>query len=163
MDLIPRKVDMPIEYTVHYHGTLVYAKAHGALTDRDLVEHERALMADDRLVVGFRQLLDCRWGSDDQISDSVFRTLSEVHDQAGSKVTGSRYAIVAQSAWWFRAGSRYRGNQCRMTVIVFNDPSTACIWLGIDYMELVASRSGEPPPVRGSGSGLLDMALVSMT
>lgn len=132
---------MPIDYIVLEQGSFVYTRAHGMLTEQDLIEHERALFEDARVRRGYRQVLDFRWVAQEQITpDTLLTKLSEVHARARSKVQGARYAIVAHSSHWFTAGARYRCDGVKMTVIVFNDPTTACIWLGTDYSELQRRR-----------------------
>jgi len=62
------------------------------------------------------------------------------------KLRGARYAIVAHGAQWFNLGSQYRCGQAGVTLIVFNDPGTACIWLGVNYAEL-SERLKQPVPL----------------
>jgi len=136
---------MPIQYALLEHGSLVYARAYGTLTAQDLIEHEQALLQDPDLARGYRQLLDCRWVSDDQTDESVITQLAHVHSRNISSVKGSRYAVVAHSVQWFQIGAHYRCEQYGMTMIIFNDPSTACIWLGIDYRHLEDYRWSQIP------------------
>ena len=136
---------MPIQHVLLEHGSLVYARAYGTLTAQDLIEHEQALGQDPDLIRGYRQLLDCRWVSDDQIDECVVTQLADVHGRSNPLVRGSRYAVVAHSVAWFQIGAHYRCEQYGMTMIIFNDPSTACIWLGIDYRHLVDHRWPEIP------------------
>ena len=141
---------MPIQYVLLERGSFVYARAYGTLTVQDLIEHEQALLQDPDLARGYRQLLDCRWVSDDQIDESVLTQLAGVHSRHMSSVKGSRYAVVAHSVQWFRIGSHYRCEQYGMTMIIFNDPSTACIWLGIDYRQLADYRWSKIPVLASS-------------
>ncbi|MGC9523679.1 MAG: hypothetical protein ACP5HG_17640 [Anaerolineae bacterium] len=128
---------MPIDYIVLEQGSLVYARGYGTLTEQDLIEHETALFEDARVKRGYRQLLDLRWVAQEQITpDTLLMKLSTVHARAKSKVQGARYAIVAHSSYWFTAAARYQCDGLKMTMIVFNDPTTACIWLGTDYGDL---------------------------
>ena len=136
---------MPIQYVLLEHGSFVYARAFGTLTAQDLIEHEQALLQDPDLGRGYRQLLDCRWVSDDQIDESVLTPLASVHSRNMSSVKGSRYAVVAHSVQWFQIGAHYRCEQYGMTMIIFNDPSTACIWLGVDYRQLADYRWSKIP------------------
>ncbi len=136
---------MPIQYVLLERGSLVYARAYGTLTTQDLIEHEQVLLQDPDLARGYRKLLDCRWVGDDQIEESVLAQLASVHSRNMSSVRGSRYAVVAHSLQWFQVGAHYRCEQYGMTMIVFNDPSTACIWLGIDYRHLAEYRWSEIP------------------
>jgi len=136
---------MPIQYVLLEHGSFVYARAYGALTVQDLIEHEQVLLQDPDLGRGYRQLLDCRWVSDDQIDESAPVHLAWVHSRNMSSVKGSRYAVVAQSVQWFQIGAHYRCERYGMTMIIFNDPSTACIWLGVDYRQLADHRWSKVP------------------
>ena len=136
---------MPIQYVLLEHGSFVYARAYGTLSVQNLIEHEQALLQDPDLGRRYRQLLDCRWAVDDQIDESVLTQLACVHGRKVSSVKGSRYAVVAHSVQWFRIGAHYRCEQYGMTMIIFNDPSTACIWLGIDYRQLADTRWSKVP------------------
>lgn len=127
---------MPIQYMVLDRGTFVYARAYGTLTVADLVEHESTVLEDPEVQSGYRQLLDCRWVKEDGVDGSAARALSEVHTAHRSRLNGSRYAIVTHSAQWFHMGAAYPSSHYGLTLIIFNDPSTACIWLGVDYENL---------------------------
>jgi hypothetical protein len=124
---------MPIQYIVLDEDELVYARACGTLTQEDLIEHERSVLQDERIHPGFKQLLDCRWVKDDQIGRGVLTALSELHSEYQLRLRGSRYAVVTHNAAWFRAGVEHDFDRYGITMIIFNDPSTACIWLGVDY------------------------------
>lgn len=128
---------MPLDYIVLHEGTFVYTKAYGVLTDDDLISHEQELAADPHVAPGFRQLIDCRWVVDDRTSDALLSRLARTHTEMIGKIHGARYAIVAYSDRWFEMGALYRCDQFRMTLIVFNEPSTACIWLGVDPQTLL--------------------------
>jgi len=136
---------MPIQYVLLDHGSFVYARAYGKLTAQDLVDHEAALLRDSGLARGYRQLLDCRWASEDQTDESILASLADVHRRNLATVRGSRYAVVAHNMQWFQIGAQYRCEQFGMTMIIFNDPSTACIWLGVDYGQLSEYRRSRIP------------------
>ena len=136
---------MPIQYVLLDHGSFVHARAYGTLTAQDLIEHEQVLLQDPDLARGYRQLLDCRWAGDDQIDESVLTQLADVHSRNVPLVKASRYAVVAHSAQWFLIGAHYRCEQHGMTMIIFNDPSTACIWLGMNHQHLADHRWPEIP------------------
>ena len=127
---------MPIHYIVLDEGSLVYACASGVLTEEDLLAHEKRVLADTAVTPGYKQLLDCRWVKEDTIDRGVVAVLAGLHAQHRARLTGSRYAIVTHSASWFEVGSAYACDQYGMTMIVFNDPNTACIWLGVDYRDV---------------------------
>jgi hypothetical protein len=127
---------MSIQYIVLDQGMLVYARAYGTLAREDLIEHEQAVLQDPRVKRGFKQLLDCRWVKEDLIDGAVVSALSELHAEHKARLSGSRYAIVTHNAAWFHVGSQYDCDHYGMTMIVFNDPSTACIWLGVDYRDI---------------------------
>ena len=128
---------MPIDYMILDEGSFVYARGRGALTGDEVAAHERALMADPRVKRGFRQLLDLRWVAEDSVGEELLDRLSVIHTEARAKISGARYALVAHGAHWFRLGNAYRCEQYGMTWIVFNCPSTACIWLGTDYTDIM--------------------------
>lgn len=136
---------MSIDYVILDQGTFVYARGWGALTDDDVIAHERRVMADPRVRRGFRQLLDYRWVVDDRVGEELLTRLREVHAHAKAKVHGARYAVVAHSAHWFRLGNAYPCDQLGMTCIVFNCPSTAGIWLGVNDIDMADAWSVELP------------------
>lgn len=138
---------MPIEYVIKDKGSFVYAHGHGAVQASDIVVHEQRLLADPRVAAGYRQLLDCRWVSEDANADELLRSLADVHARAAAKLHGARYAIVAHGSQWFNLGSQYRGGQAGVTLIVFNDPGTACIWLGADPTELAGTWLRRPTSI----------------
>ena len=137
---------MTIDYAVLDQGSLVYARARGPVTGADLINHERKLLADPCIKRGYRQLLDYRWVADDAIEEGFLDRLAETHARGRLKLRGARYAMVAQGSRWFSLGNKYHCEPYGMTLIVFNDPSTACIWLGADFADLVEVwRSGPRP------------------
>ena len=70
--------------------------------------------------------------SADRISEGVIEPLLSLHRLYRDKLACSHYAIVALDSLWFRLGARYSQLNERVSMIVFNEPTTACIWLGID-------------------------------
>jgi len=137
---------MPIEYFVTDKGSLVCTYAYGKVLAADIVVHEQRVLADARVTAGYRQPFDCRWVSEDADADELLRSLAEAHARPGAKLRGARYAIVAHGAQWFNLGSQYRCGQAGVTLIVFNDPGTACIWLGANYTELSERWLDLPAP-----------------
>lgn len=128
---------MSLCYAVLNEGTFVYAVAGGVLTETDLIQHERTVLTDPRVVRGFRQLLDCRAARSDTLrTELLLAGLEEVRARGAGKLHGARYAVVGHNAWWFDARLQERWEAPGMTIIAFNDPSTACVWLGIDYRAL---------------------------
>ncbi len=110
---------------------VVYTRATGVVDDTDLLAHEQALLADAEVESGFRQLLDFRWVHEERITEAVVEPLLRLHRRYRHKLTWSHYAVVALSATWFRLGALYSRRSDRVSMIVFNEPTTACIWLGI--------------------------------
>jgi hypothetical protein len=110
---------------------IVYTRATGVVGDADILAHERALLNDPRIQPGFRQLLDLRWVREDQITEQVVEPLLALHRRYRQKLTWSHYAVVALSSAWFRLGAHYSRRSEHVSMIVFNEPNTACIWLGI--------------------------------
>lgn len=111
---------------------IVYARATGIVRDGDILAHEEALLEDSRVKRGFRQFMDFRWVREDRITEQVVEPLLLLHRRYRHKLTWSHYAVVAISSTWFRLGSLYSQRSDRVSMIVFNEPTTACIWLGID-------------------------------
>ncbi len=136
---------MTIDYAVLDQGSLVYARGRGQVTGADLIDHEQKLLADPYVKRGYRQLLDYRWVADDVVEEGFLKRLAETHARGSAKLRGARYAMVAQGSRWFNLGNEYRCEPYGMTLIVFNDPSTACIWLGADFSDLADVWNSEPP------------------
>jgi hypothetical protein len=110
----------------------VYTRATGIVDDAGFLAHEQALLADRRIQPGFRQLLDLRWVREDRVTDAVVEPLVRLHRRHRHKLAGSQYAVVGLSATWFRLGTRYAHLSGQVALIAFNEPTTACVWLGID-------------------------------
>ncbi|NNG17368.1 MAG: hypothetical protein HKM89_12890 [Gemmatimonadales bacterium] len=73
---------MPIVYTIDSDNGLVLTKATGILTDAEVAEHKRALMADPDFRPGMRELSDVRSVERLDITrDGVrrFAALDEIH------------------------------------------------------------------------------------
>lgn len=138
---------MPIEYTTLDQGTFIYTRAYGNVQVADIVAHEQRLLTDPRVGPGYRQLLDCRWVSDDSDADDLLRSLADIHSRANMKLRGARYAVVAHGSQWFNLGSQYHCGLAGVTLIVFNDPGTACIWLGANYTELSSAHTDLPAQI----------------
>lgn len=137
---------MPIHYTVLDRGHFVYARASGPLTTEALVAHERRVLQDPRVLRGYKQLLDCRWIDEDHVDGRISAVLAELHTQHRARLSGSRYAVISYNAAWFQnGGCDAVGASSDLTLIVFNDPRTACIWLGVDCEHLVPSGWADLP------------------
>jgi hypothetical protein len=136
---------MSIHYTVLDQGRFVYARANGSLTTEMLVAHERRVLQDPRVQCGHKQLLDCRWIDEDHVDGRINLVLAELHDQYRARLSGSRYAVITYNAAWFRNGACDTAGSSDLTIIVFNDPRTACIWLGVDCEHLVPSGWADLP------------------
>ena len=127
---------MPITYELmDESGRFVYSRATGVLTDVELLSNEERLLKDSRICPGFRHLLDLRWVRDDRVTERVVDLLRLLHERYHDKVQHASYAVVAHSALWFRMGTCYSRHSELASLIVFNDPMTACTWLGLrDYL-----------------------------
>ncbi len=135
---------MSVAYTVLERGAFVYARAEGALKTSDLIEHERALLADTRIRCQFRHLLDVRCVKGPDIDRGRLLRGHRCLDDAAHKLSGSRFAVVAHDAWWFDVRFQQEFEKRGLTLIAFNDPMTACLWLGVDY-EQVPTENGVTP------------------
>jgi hypothetical protein len=128
---------MTVAYIVLDQGSLVYARADGVLTADEFIAHEQALIADSEVTCRYRHLLDMRRVTGQDVDGS--RLLAGLqHVQASTqKIAGSRCAVVAHDACWFNIRFQRQCEAHGLTLIAFNDPATACLWLGVDYAHLM--------------------------
>jgi hypothetical protein len=141
---------MAVAYTVFDHGTFVYAQMEGIVTEAELIGHERALVEDPGVRARFRQLLDVRRVSGPCLDRAqLLEGLDRVRKCAG-KISGSRCAVIAHDAWWFNVQFQRQCEKYGSTMIAFNDPATACLWLGVDYVQVLQAAAPD------SGHTLVD-------
>ena len=128
---------MTVEYIVSDHGSFVYAHVRGVFTEAAFLEHERTLSVDPAIRCGYRHLLDVRYVTEHRLdAPRLLKGLRRLQ-QATPKVLRSRCAVVAHEAWWFDVGFQRQCEAHGLTLIAFNDPATACVWLGVNYTQLL--------------------------
>jgi hypothetical protein len=133
---------MTVEYIVSDRGSFVYARADGVLTETDFLKHERALSEDAEVRCRYRHLLDVRHVTEHSVDSARLLVGLKRLLQATPKIRGSRCAVVAHDSWWFDVGFQRQCESHGLTLIAFNDPATACVWLGVSYAQLLHEAAG---------------------
>jgi hypothetical protein len=132
---------MAVEYIVLDQGTFVYAHAYGVLTEADFLEHEHTLNTDMSVRGKYRHLLDVRYVTEPNLdARPLLKGLRDLQQEA-PKLNGSRCAVVAHDAWWFDVSFQRQCGTHGLTLIAFNDPATACLWLGVNYTQLLCQAA----------------------
>ena len=125
---------MPIDYEVLKNGQFVYAVASGELTSEDLVGYDKALAVNHGIKDGFKELFDAsRITRNDITKETVNQLVESNLQKSKDRVSGSKCAIVVSGDLSFHLAKYFESQAADLdlTTIVFNDLSTARIWLGI--------------------------------
>ncbi|MBN2226541.1 MAG: hypothetical protein JW763_04180 [candidate division Zixibacteria bacterium] len=130
---------MPVRNQISADGTYVRTTASGNLTAEDIIASIRALAVDERVKPGFRQLFDVRAMAESRLSPEAMRRISEANAANPKKTPDSLLAIVAGTGKDYAEGRTYEAvaTPTVENVIVFNNPETAEIWLGVTGMNLL--------------------------
>jgi hypothetical protein len=124
---------MPVKYIVVDNGNLVIERWKGKISDAERLEHERQQLKDRSIKRGARVLVDARQASFRETTLNGLHELTDLYVKLQSRLTASKCALLVSDKDWplakaFETGADKRG----LTIITFNELSTACSWLGID-------------------------------
>lgn len=120
---------MPVTYEVRNDGTFVYTKAHGKVTEKDLLEYQAAVLADPRIEPGYCELFDATTGQAVGVSETTLEKMSEVDKAHAEKLEGGKCAVVVRSG--FELAKRFESFRDRPhNVMVFFNLDVARAWLG---------------------------------
>jgi hypothetical protein len=95
---------MPCAYTIDLARSLVLSRGWGAVADRELLAHVRALTADPRFARNFHQLIDLRDVTDVQITASCIREMVRLNPFGA----GARRAVVVTNDVVFGMARMYQ-------------------------------------------------------
>ena len=123
---------VPISYEVLEGGRLVHARATGALTHEDSVSYQRACLEDERVLPGFRELLDSRAVTEVKITEDTIAALAAAR-MSSAKAKNLKTAVVAMDDVAFKLQHLFPPRAG--TVIVFSRLRPAYLWLGVEPPE----------------------------
>jgi hypothetical protein len=123
------EVVVPASYTIIVERKLVISRAWGAVTDDDVREHARMLLADPLFDPNFRQLVDMSGITEDLVGTTTKQQAS--HHQLFAP--GVRRAWVASKAYSFGMARMYAvaAENQGQNVRVFRERSEAEAWLAL--------------------------------
>ncbi|MBN2131333.1 MAG: hypothetical protein JW741_17665 [Sedimentisphaerales bacterium] len=120
---------MPVTYEVRNGGTFVHTKAHGEVTEHDLLEYQAAVLADPRIEPGYYELFDATTAQAVGVSEATLETMSEMDKKHVEKLAGGKCALVVRSG--FELAKRFESLRDRPhAVMVFFNLDVARAWLG---------------------------------
>jgi hypothetical protein len=120
---------MPISYVIDADRTLVTTRWWGAVTDHEVLDHNRMLRADRAFDSHYRQLVDMTGVTELRITtDLINETARDQFFEAGT-----RRAIVASSDAVFGMARMFalRAESVGQTIEVFRESGPAEAWLGL--------------------------------
>lgn len=126
---------MPVSYTYDEKENFVYTKASGVLTDEDLREFAKAMVADPRIKPGLRELVDLRAVDSVKLSTDSLGFIIHLNLENAEKYRGKMIALVATRellyglSKYFEVISHLDNAPFRLEV--FRTISEAKEWLGL--------------------------------
>jgi len=128
---------MPVQYSVSDDGHFLQAIASGMVTAQEFIEYEVAHAIDKRLRTPVSELLVIESGAFKQITmKDISRVIEQRRDIPEPPVTHRCAFVVAMSDYHAWDLAKFYEGMFRLhypeIVIVFADPVTARIWLGMD-------------------------------
>ena len=126
---------MPIKYFINKDLGLTLVRWHGLVTAEEFLAHTHKLTSDsDWPPSRFLHLADLRTVTlHESVDDNILLQIAEIY-RVHPKVRNFKVAVVAGEVF-DRATVFQRLVQTYMSVIVFYNFSTACLWLGISEEE----------------------------
>jgi hypothetical protein len=136
---------MPAGYKIDLERSLVLSRGWGVLTDRELLAHVRALIADPRFARNFCQLGDLRDVTDVQITAATIREMVRLNPFWA----GARRALVVTSDVVYGMARMYQilRDESPDELEIFRKMDGALQWLGIvdEKAELLSTLSKVRP------------------
>jgi hypothetical protein len=125
---------VPIEYRLDQDGAVVLAQAHGALTLDCFMLLQRELCDDNGLQDVHDTLLDLRFVTDIQLTESDLSKIAQALSIGRKQLGARKLAIVARSEQSFSLGSKYGETKKDVpeNVIMFVHMEVARRWLGVN-------------------------------
>ena len=128
---------MPIEYSVSGDGHFINAVASGHVTAQEFIEYELNHAVDKRIRAPLSELLVIEPGAFRQITTGdISRIIEQRRESADPPITHRCAIVVAASDYHAWDLAKFYEGMFRLhypeVVIVFADPVTARIWLGME-------------------------------
>jgi hypothetical protein len=124
---------MPVKYIVVDNGNLVIERWVGTVSHAELLEHERQHLDDRSIKRGAKVLVDARDASFPETTADGFREVADLYVKLRTMASTSKCALLVSNQTWPQAKALETGGEkYGVTIIMFNELSTACAWLGID-------------------------------
>jgi len=120
---------MPVTYEVKNDGTFVYTKAHGEVSEQDLLEYQAAVLADPRIEPGYYELFDATSARAVGVSEATLEKMQQMDKLHAEKLEGGKCAVIVRSG--FELAKRFESFRDRPhNVMVFFNLDVARAWLG---------------------------------
>jgi hypothetical protein len=128
---------MSIDYVCNPEKLLVIAVWDGVVSLDQWREHLERMLADPQYAAAKFQLSDLRFSSVDKSFSraGIQRTIKFMATQP-EKISGKKIAMVAGAEWEKPKYVELLLQGIAMRPIVFNDLTRACLWLGVDVVEV---------------------------
>lgn len=123
---------MPISYDIDEHRGVVRTIATGRLTDEDLLDHKRALLADARFRPGMRELSDIRGVDQLDVTPQGIMEAASFDADYEAELGAHRLGLLVPSDLVFGMARMYEMRTAGSTggVEVFRTEDEALRWLG---------------------------------
>ena len=124
---------MPLTYTIEPSRNLIVATGTGVLTDDDVMEHRRVLVADPRFSFEMRELSDIRQVTDFRLTPAGIRVMVAADVKMMAAGGMHKLAVVAEENVAYGMSRMYQtlGEPNIRLVGVFRNYKEALEWLGI--------------------------------
>jgi hypothetical protein len=124
---------MPVKYIAADDGNLVIERWIGTISHAELLEHERQQLHDRSIKQGARVLVDARDASFPETTADILHEVTDLYVKLQNKASTSKCALLVSDKSWQQAKVfETGGEKYGVTIITFNELSSACAWLGID-------------------------------
>jgi len=124
---------MTIAYRCEPGARLVVEVFHGDVSFADFREHAERQAGDPAWLATTKALSDLSTARIPHITDRAYDEIAELLGQRPDRASGRTIAIVGGSEWETATDAeRAAAAKISANAIVFNNPETACKWLGVD-------------------------------
>lgn len=140
---------MPCGYTIDLARSLVLTRAWDLVTEREILAHVRALIADPRFARNFHQLADLREVTDARVTESTNKQMLVRLNPFGA---GARRAMVVTCDVAFGMARMYQilADESPDELQIFRKMDNALQWLWIaDAKAELLSVLSQTPPIPG--------------
>jgi hypothetical protein len=123
---------MPIRYRIDSENNMIYTKATGNLTDKDILELKENLYNDPDYRAGMSEISDLTEVTQFNITSEGVKKMVEVDAVNAEKIKNHKLAIVANKSVIFGMARMYEMRSARnsSSIAVFSSRKEAEAWLG---------------------------------